>query len=107
MRQLENGLSGRTLAFEPGFEVDGEVVSRTFQPSYVVTRDGVLIAFCQGRLRGGRDDDPKVILTSRSSDWGATWSPARAVSGRITHYAVSAYLSDRDGRERVSVLSMG
>ena len=76
------------------------------QPSYVVTRDGVLIAFCQGRLRGGRDDDPKVILTSRSSDWGATWSPARAVSGRITHYAVSAYLSERDGRERVSVLSM-
>ena len=61
---------------------------------------------CQGRLRGGRDDDPKVILTSRSSDWGATWSPARAVSGRITHYAVSAYLSKRDGRERVSVLSM-
>ena len=106
MRQLENGLSERTLAFEPGFEVHGEVVCRTFQPSYVVTRDGVLIAFCQGRLRGGRDDDPKVILTSRSSDWGATWSPAKAVSGRITHYAVSAYLSERDGRECVSVLSM-
>ena len=106
MRQLENGLSERTLAFEPGFEVYGEVVCRTFQPSYVVTRTGVLIAFCQGRLRGGRDDDPKVILTSRSRDWGATWSPARAVSGRITHYAVSAYLSERDGRERVSVLSM-
>ena len=106
MRQLENGLSERTLAFEPGFEVYGEEVCRTFQPSYVVTRDGVLIAFCQGRLRGGRDDDPKVILTSKSSDWGATWSPAKAVSGRITHYAVSAYLSERDGRERVSVLSM-
>ena len=45
MRQLENGLSERTLAFKPGFEVHGEVVSRTFQPSYVVTRDGVLIAF--------------------------------------------------------------
>ena len=29
MRQLENGLSERTLAFEPGFEVYGEVVSRT------------------------------------------------------------------------------
>ena len=106
MRKLENGLSERTLAFEPGFEVHGEMVCRTFQPSYVVTRDGMLIAFCQGRLRGGRDDDPKVILTSRSSDWGATWSPARAVSGRINHYAVSAYLSERDGRERVSVLSM-
>ena len=77
MRKLENGLSELTLAFEPGFEVDGEVVCRTFQPSYVVTRNGTLIAFCQGRLRGGSDDDPKMILTSRSSDWGATWSPVK------------------------------
>ena len=30
MRQLENGLSERTLAFEPGSEVHGEVVCRTF-----------------------------------------------------------------------------
>ena len=106
MRKLENGPSESTLAFESGFEVDGEVVCRTFQPSYVVTRDGTLIAFCQGRLREGRDDDPKMVLTSRSEDWGATWSPAKAVSGRINHYAVSAYLSERDGQERVSVLTM-
>ena len=106
MRKLEHGLSELTLAFESGFKVDGEVVCRTFQPSYVVTRDGTAIAFCQGRLRGGSDDDPKVILTSRSDDWGATWSPAKVVSGRMTHYAVSAYCSERDGRERVSVLTM-
>ena len=106
MRQLENGLSEGTLAFEPGFEVYGEVVCRTFQPSYVVTRDGMLIAFCQGRLRGGRDDDPKVILTSRKQRLGRDVVASEAVSGRITHYAVSAYLSERDGRERVSVLSM-
>ena len=106
MRKLQNGLSERTLAFEPGFEVHGEVVCRTFQPSYVVMPDGTLLVFCQGRLGAGRDDDPKVVLTSRSVDWGATWSPARAVSGRLTHYAMSAYLSQRDGRERVSVLTM-
>ena len=45
MRKLENGLSALTLAMEPGFEVDGELVCRTFQPSCVVTRDGALIAF--------------------------------------------------------------
>ncbi|MFC1525695.1 hypothetical protein ACFL6X_02670 [Candidatus Latescibacterota bacterium] len=106
MRKLDNGLSERTLAFEPGLEVDGELVCRTFQPSYVVTRAGMLIAFCQGRLRHGSDDDPKMILTSRSADGGATWSPAKTVSGRINHYAMSAYLSDRNGRERVSVLTM-
>jgi sialidase-1 len=106
MRTLEHGLSERTLAFEPGSEVDGDVVCRTFQPSYVVTRGGVLMAFCQGRLRDGHDDDPKVILTSRSQDWGATWSPARTVSPRLIHYAMSAYRGERNGRERVSVLSM-
>ena len=105
MRKLRDGLSERTLAFEPGFEAHGEVVCRTFQPSYVVM-GGTLLAFCQGRLREGRDDDPKVILMSRSDDWGATWSPARAVSSPLTHYAMSAYLSKRDGRERVSVLTM-
>ncbi len=106
MRQLQDGLSERTLAFEPGFEAHGEVVCRTFQPSYVVLGGGNLLAFCQGRLREGRDDDPKVILTSRSADGGATWSPAKAVSGRLTHYAMSAYRSEREGRERVSVLTM-
>ena len=106
MRKLESGLSELTPVFEPGLEVDGEVVCRTFQPSYVLTRDQTLIAFCQGRLRGGSDDDPKMILTSRSEDWGATWSPANTVSGRINHYAMSAYLSERKDRERVSVLTM-
>ena len=106
MRKLQDGLSERTLAFEPGFEAHGEVVCRTFQPSYVVMGDETLLAFCQGRLRAGRDDDPKVVLVSRSDDWGATWSRPKAVSGRLTHYAMSAYLSKRDGRERVSVLTM-
>jgi len=106
MRDTVDGLSELTLAFESGFEVDGETVCRTFQPSYVVTRDQAIVAFCQGRLRGGGDDDPKVVLTSRSTDWGATWSPPTAVSGRLNHYAMSAYVSQRDGRERLSVLTM-
>lgn len=106
MRTLKDGISELTLAFEPGLKLDNEVVCRTFQPSYVVTRDGALIAFCQGRLREGRDDDPKVILASRSMDGGATWSPASPVSGQLNHYALSAYLSERHGRERISVLTM-
>ncbi|MCY3736478.1 MAG: sialidase family protein [Gemmatimonadaceae bacterium] len=106
MGQLRDGLSERTLAFEPGFEAHGEVVCRTFQPSYVVLGGGNLLAFCQGRLREGRDDDPKVVLMSRSADCGATWSPAKAVSARLHHYAMSAYRSEREGRERVSVLTM-
>ena len=106
MRQLDNGLSPRTLAFIPGLHVEDDVVCQTFQPSYAVTRDGRLIAFCQGRLNKGRDDDPKVILASTSADWGATWSPAQVVSGRLIHYAMSAFVTDRDGGERVSVLTV-
>ena len=106
MRCFGSGISERSLVFKPGFEVDGEIVCRTFQPSYVVARDGVLIAFCQGRLRGGSDDDPKIVLMSRSDDWGATWSPAKAVSGQMNHYAMSAYLAARNGRERIFVLTM-
>ena len=106
MRNLRDGLSERTLAFEPGFEVHGEVVCRTFQPSYVVMGDGALLAFCQGRLREGRDDDPKAVLMSRSADEGATWSVAKAVSSPLHHYAMSAYRTQREGRERVSVLTM-
>ena len=60
MRDVGNGISERGLAFKPGFEVDGEIVCRTFQPSYVVARDGVLLAFCQGRLRGGSDDEGRT-----------------------------------------------
>lgn len=106
LRELDNDLSDQTLAFEPGFEVNGKMVCRTFQPSYVVTRDGVVIAFCQGRLVEGRDDDPKMILASKSDDWGATWSRARAISPSFIHYAISAYIAHRNGRERVSVLSV-
>ena len=106
MRKLEDGLSQRTLAFEPGFDVNGQTVCRTFQPSYVVTGTDTLVAFCQGRLGDGHDDDPKVVLMSRSEDWGATWSAPKVVSGPMMHYAMSAYLSDQDGGERISVLTM-
>ena len=57
---FSSGISERSLVFKPGFEVDGEIVGRTFQPAYVVARDGVLITFCQGRLWGGSDDEGRT-----------------------------------------------
>lgn len=97
---------GMTSAFMPGREVEGETVCRTFQPSFAVLGDGTVLAFCQGRLGGGADDDPKVVLCAKSEDRGATWSPARVVSGRMMHYALSAFVAARNGRECVSVLTM-
>ena len=106
MRRMNDGLSELTFAFRPGIELDGEEVIRTFQPSCALTADGTLVAFCQGRLREGRDDDPKAVLTARSTDDGATWSKPRFVSAPMTHYAVSGYVSMQNGRERVSCLTM-
>ena len=105
MLTLENGVSRRALAFEPGIQVGDEVVSKTFQPSYVITETGALLVFCQGRLRGGGDDAPKVVLMNRSNDRGETWEGARAITPPLHHYAVTAYASPRGDGERISFLT--
>jgi sialidase-1 len=96
---------GMTLPFEPGLTVGEETVSRTFQPSYVITRTGALLVFCQGRVREGWDNDPKVILVNRSRDGGRTWDGARALCPPMAHFAVSAYVTPTEGGERLSVLT--
>ncbi len=106
MRNFNPGCSDISLAFEPGFKINSEHVCRTFQPSCVVRNDGSIIAFCQGRLRNGRDDDPKVVLMSTSDNGGKSWSSPKVVSGRMNHYAMSAYLSQKEKTERISVMTM-
>jgi hypothetical protein len=92
------------LVFESGMEIGNESVSKTFQPSYVVTEDNNLLAFCQGRL-GGADNEPKVILMNRSRDWGRTWEGARAVTAPMNHFAISPYAARVDGHQRISLLT--
>lgn len=92
------------LVFKPGMEIGNETVSKTFQPSYVVTEENNLLAFCQGRL-GGADNEPKVILMNRSCDWGRTWEGARAVTAPMNHFAISPYTAEVDGHQRISLLT--
>ena len=99
------GASQTLWAIKPGMKVGTETICRTFQPSFVVTREGVLFAFCQGRLKGGADDDPKVVLMNRSEDWGKTWGQVRAVSAPLTHFAVTAYARPEGEAECLSVLT--
>jgi len=101
----KDGASETGWAIKPGMKVGTETICRTFQPSFVVTREGVLFAFCQGRLKGGADDDPKVVLMNRSEDWGKTWGQVRAVSAPLTHFAVTAYIRPEGAAERLSVLT--
>lgn len=99
------GVSDRIEVFQPGLEIDGETVSRTFQPSFTTTADGTLLGFCQGRVGNGWDDDMKVVLVNRSFDHGRTWEGARAICSPMNHFAVSSFTTGNPGAEVISVLT--
>lgn len=99
------GLSERIVVFEPGLKVGRETVVRTFQPSFTVTTEGTLIAFCQGRVGEGWDDDMKVVLVNRSFDQGRTWEGARAICAPMNHFAISSHTTGEKGAEVISFLT--
>lgn len=102
---IGSGLSDAVMVFEPGLAVGDQTVSRTFQPSFTTTTDGTLLAFCQGRLGEGWDDDLKVVLINRSFDSGKTWEGTRALCAPMNHFALSAWTTGEAGAEEVSVLT--
>ncbi len=65
----------RTVVFRGG--EDGYPTVRI--PAIVATTRGTLLAFCEGRRHGPRDWGDIDLLVKRSTDGGATWSPARIV----------------------------
>ncbi len=90
------------FVFLPGLEVGDQVISRTFQPSFTVMRDGTLLCFCQGRLGSGWDDDLKVVLMNRSRDGGQTWEGQRAITSPMNHFAISSFCFEEGGVEKVA-----
>jgi sialidase-1 len=48
-------------------------------PSLIETRQGTLLAFCEGRKGSSSDAGDIDLLLRRSSDGGATWSPVQTV----------------------------
>lgn len=99
------GLSEMRFVFKPGLKVGSETISKTFQPSYVVTSTNTLLVFCQGRLRRAGDNEVKVILMNSSRDFGLTWDGVRVLSSPMNHFAISPYVSPRKSGERISFLS--
>lgn len=49
-------------------------------PAVVRTRDGVLLAFCEGRVHGLGDAGDVDLVLSRSADGGRTWSEPEVVA---------------------------
>ncbi len=48
-------------------------------PAIVSTREGTLLAFCEGRKNNGSDTGDIDLLMRKSTDGGQTWSPQRVV----------------------------
>jgi sialidase-1 len=48
-------------------------------PAIVRAQDGSLLAFCEGRKKGGGDSGDIDLLLKRSGDQGRTWGPAQVV----------------------------
>ena len=60
--------------------VSGEGGYHTYRiPALIVTREGSLLAFCEGRKNNRRDHGDIDLLVKRSSDGGRTWSEQRIV----------------------------
>ncbi|HRU04778.1 MAG TPA: sialidase family protein, partial [Candidatus Brocadiia bacterium] len=49
-------------------------------PSLLVTRSGVLLAFCEGRVGGMSDTGEIHMCMRRSPDLGETWEPMRVIA---------------------------
>ena len=50
-------------------------------PSLVVTGDGTILAFCEGRVGGYRDHQALYVVLKRSTDNGVTWEPMQTLVG--------------------------
>lgn len=66
-----------TIVFEPG----GEYASMRI-PALVLTQQGTLLAFCEGRISTSSDWADMDMLLRRSTDGGKTWEPAIVVAPR-------------------------
>ncbi len=60
--------------------VSGEGGYHTYRiPAIIATTQGTLLAFCEGRKSGRGDAGNIDLLVSRSTDQGASWSPAQVI----------------------------
>jgi len=68
-----------TIPHTPVF-VSGEGGYHTYRiPSLLVTREGTLLAFCEGRKHSSSDTGDIDLILRRSTDQGQSWSPQSVV----------------------------
>lgn len=58
----------------------GEEQTHTYRiPALTVTREGTILAFCEGRRQSRSDTGDIDLVLKRSSDSGKTWTPGRVI----------------------------
>jgi len=65
-------------------------------PSLLVTENGTLLAFCEGRKKGRGDSGDIDLLVKRSEDGGKTWPVSRVLYPGPSAYSCLAALPDGD-----------
>ena len=79
-------------------------------PSLVVTKQGTLLAICEGRRKGSKDHGDVILMLKRSGDGGKTWSEMSKVwgesdSGDIIDWLPTVLTAERRGANRRSTMS--
>ena len=54
-------------------------------PSIIVTQEGTVLAFCEGRQISSADKSPTDMVLKRSRDGGSTWKPMQIVVKGVPH----------------------
>jgi len=76
---LKASALGDSLSLTPVFTGGGDGYHTYRIPVMVVTTNGTVLAFCEGRKNGGGDAGQIDLLLKRSSDCGKNWSPQQVV----------------------------
>jgi sialidase-1 len=49
-------------------------------PTLAVSNAGTVLAFCEGRVHGHKDEDDMDVVLKRSTDGGRTWGPLQVLA---------------------------
>lgn len=101
-----NGLGESVDVFStsPAFTHHDLPLLAAFNPAFVITSSGTMLAFAEGRLGCSHDAALKTVLINRSRDLGRTWEGMEALTVPGCHFGPRPYAFVTDGRERIGVL---
>lgn len=99
-RAQQQPFSDTTLLFEP--DKDGYAIMHV--PALVMTKNGTLLAFAEGRTGNGMDWAEMDLLMRRSTDNGQHWEPVKVVVPRTPGVPTSNITPVVDGNGLVHLL---